>query len=251
MGLISGDCKNCGAKLSFDDSKKKGFCSHCGTEFIVQDTVNQTVQNITIGSAVLQQKEETYAESVLKKARLAMEKCEYGQAREHLRPLLQSDPNNKEAQALLDSIVNLKYTVLGKEVLLTKIEPFNQTFIFAAAKKLGLHNPKIKQTFFAVATMKDFLDTLQKDVVKDYNKFLKESVEQFLYKILEIKSPSNVEIVFTKFLFDIWAKSGFVAAENKYKKSPETLMEQAEMRQMYENELKELKKDKIWRKMLR
>ena len=251
MDLISGDCKNCGAKIKFESNMKKGFCSHCGTEFIVQEAVNQTVQNINIQNAVLQSKEETYSESLLRQTRLAMQKHEYGQAREHLRLLLQAEPNNKEAQGLRDLIANIKYTILGNEVLLSKVEPVNQTFVYTAAKLLNLSNPQVKKSFFAVDTIQEFLLSQPKGNVKKYNEFQKETVEKFLRDTLQKKSPSNIEVVFTKLLFDAWAKSGCVAAVNKYNKRPEDLVGQHEFKQIYESELKELKKDKLWRSLLK
>lgn len=42
MALVATRCSQCGANITVDDSKEKGICEFCGTEFITQKTVNHT-----------------------------------------------------------------------------------------------------------------------------------------------------------------------------------------------------------------
>lgn len=39
MEIVAAICTQCGGKIQVDTSKEKMFCTHCGTEFIVQETL--------------------------------------------------------------------------------------------------------------------------------------------------------------------------------------------------------------------
>lgn len=45
MAMVAAKCTMCGSSIKVDDSKEKGVCEHCGTEFITEKVINVT--NIT------------------------------------------------------------------------------------------------------------------------------------------------------------------------------------------------------------
>lgn len=45
MAMVAAKCTMCGSSIKVDDSKEKGICEHCGTEFITEKVINVT--NIT------------------------------------------------------------------------------------------------------------------------------------------------------------------------------------------------------------
>jgi len=47
MALIETKCTNCGASINVDNGKEYGFCTYCGTKFIVEKTINNTYNNVT------------------------------------------------------------------------------------------------------------------------------------------------------------------------------------------------------------
>lgn len=46
---MSGKCPNCGGQIKFNTSNKTGYCSHCDSEFLVEEAV--TVNNINIDNS--------------------------------------------------------------------------------------------------------------------------------------------------------------------------------------------------------
>lgn len=52
MGFISTKCSNCGAKIEIDETIEKGICPYCGVEYVMEKTVNNTVNNMKIENAV-------------------------------------------------------------------------------------------------------------------------------------------------------------------------------------------------------
>ena len=59
MKLVPAICNQCGGKIKIDTSKEKMYCVHCGTEFVVQDTLhlNEVIKK-TIEVAHFKVKEE-------------------------------------------------------------------------------------------------------------------------------------------------------------------------------------------------
>jgi len=45
MAMVAAKCTMCGSSIKVDDTKEKGICEHCGTEFITEKVINVT--NIT------------------------------------------------------------------------------------------------------------------------------------------------------------------------------------------------------------
>lgn len=58
MSIVAAKCSECGAPLEVNDARKEGFCPFCGTKYVTQDVIQNTVNNnyVTqnIGSAVFQ-----------------------------------------------------------------------------------------------------------------------------------------------------------------------------------------------------
>lgn len=58
MSIVAAKCTACGAPLEVNDARKEGFCPFCGTKYVTQDVIQNTVNNnyVTqnIGSAVFQ-----------------------------------------------------------------------------------------------------------------------------------------------------------------------------------------------------
>lgn len=107
MGLVVGKCLNCAGKIEFNESMKKGFCMHCGTEFIaeqvINNIVNNTTQNINIANAVIQMG--ATEQSLLLRAKQFMREHQTSSAKEYANKVLDINPDNQEAK----DIVNLSF----------------------------------------------------------------------------------------------------------------------------------------------
>ena len=58
MGLTAAKCSGCGASIQVDDSRREGYCPFCGTKYVTQDIIHNTVNNSyvtnNIGTAIVQ-----------------------------------------------------------------------------------------------------------------------------------------------------------------------------------------------------
>lgn len=58
MAMVAAKCTECGAPIEVNDARKEGYCPFCGTKYITQDIIQNTVNNnyVTnnIGTAVIQ-----------------------------------------------------------------------------------------------------------------------------------------------------------------------------------------------------
>ena len=56
MSLVEGKCRQCGAGIEFDSSKKTGVCPHCGTKYLTKDVIINNYSNYTLSKNTCQQK---------------------------------------------------------------------------------------------------------------------------------------------------------------------------------------------------
>jgi len=101
--MIKGTCTSCSGQIEFGESVKKGFCLHCGTQFITEDVVNNfnTINNIKIENAVIQSGPSE--QNLLKRAKEFYTKGEFDMASVYADKVLDLNSENKEAQQILDT----------------------------------------------------------------------------------------------------------------------------------------------------
>ncbi len=46
MALVALKCPHCGGDIQLDSDKEFGFCMHCGTKIMIQETVNRMSKSI-------------------------------------------------------------------------------------------------------------------------------------------------------------------------------------------------------------
>ena len=58
MAMTAAKCSACGAPIEVNDARREGYCSFCGTKYIAQDIIQNTVNNSyvvnNIGTAIVQ-----------------------------------------------------------------------------------------------------------------------------------------------------------------------------------------------------
>ena len=52
MSLVEGKCRQCGAGIEFDSSKKTGVCPHCGTKYLTKDVIINNYSNYTYNESI-------------------------------------------------------------------------------------------------------------------------------------------------------------------------------------------------------
>lgn len=95
MPLIPAKCTQCGANIEVDNTKEAGICTHCGTAFVTEKTINNyntyVTQNVTKN---IYGKEKTEAEEHVRNADAFIKMGEYGQAEEQLNLAVKSNPSD-------------------------------------------------------------------------------------------------------------------------------------------------------------
>ncbi len=137
MGLIKLNCSNCGAELQFDENQKIGYCSHCGTKHVLEDVKNTTINNVTnnvsneykIGNAAIINNNQSgpTEHTYILRAKKFIEKDCYTDAEEYLNKALDINPENEEAQTMLDNL----YSFWGRAVPKDVINKITSEFKFA------------------------------------------------------------------------------------------------------------------------
>ena len=110
MGLIAGKCTNCGAKVEFDESMKKGFCMHCGTPFIAEQIVQNNTQNIQITNAVFTGTHT--ADNYVERAKQHQKENDMAKAVEYANKALDINANHEDAKKILD----MQFDICGKTI---------------------------------------------------------------------------------------------------------------------------------------
>lgn len=58
MAMVAAKCSECGASIEVNDARREGYCPFCGTKYVTQDIIQNTINNnyVTnnIGTAVIQ-----------------------------------------------------------------------------------------------------------------------------------------------------------------------------------------------------
>lgn len=58
MAMVAAKCSECGASIEVNDSRREGYCPFCGTKYVTQDIIQNTINNnyVTnnIGTAIIQ-----------------------------------------------------------------------------------------------------------------------------------------------------------------------------------------------------
>ena len=100
MALKPAICTQCGAKIEVDDTHESGVCSQCGTEFVTETVIQQSVNNVNIENAtIVQQGFNPYFEEVDKCISL-LKDCKYAKLETELTALIDAYPHKAMARLL-------------------------------------------------------------------------------------------------------------------------------------------------------
>jgi len=100
MALKPAICTQCGAKIEVDDTHEFGVCNRCGTEFVTETVIQQSVNNVNIENAtIVQQGFNPYFESVDKCISLRND-CKYSKLESELIVLIDAYPHKAMARLL-------------------------------------------------------------------------------------------------------------------------------------------------------
>ena len=100
MALKPAICTQCGAKIEVDDTHEFGVCNQCGTEFVTETVIQQSVNNVNIENAtIVQQGFNPYFETVDKCISL-MNDSKYSKLEAELTVLIDAYPHKAMARLL-------------------------------------------------------------------------------------------------------------------------------------------------------
>ncbi|MDR2202479.1 MAG: leucine-rich repeat protein [Clostridiales bacterium] len=114
MAVITLICKQCGGQISLDDSKRFGFCSHCGTKILLQDEINNitysTQQNIT---KIIHGREKTEAEEFIRNGDIFLTLGETEKAAGAYKKAVEANPGDWRVWFSLVRFYTKNFTDLG------------------------------------------------------------------------------------------------------------------------------------------
>lgn len=113
MGLIAAKCPNCGADITINKDKDAGICPHCGTAFVTEKVIKQTLvsnttniekqTNIYYGASNFE-KEKSQCEVLL----MLLRSEDFANIKERALKVLDINPTNSFAQMLYHSNFNVE-----------------------------------------------------------------------------------------------------------------------------------------------
>ncbi len=100
MALKPAICTQCGAKIEVDDTHEFGVCNQCGTEFVTETVIQQSVNNVNIENAtIVQEGFNPYFDSVDKCISLRND-SKYSKLEAELTVLIDAYPHKAMARLL-------------------------------------------------------------------------------------------------------------------------------------------------------
>ena len=178
MAIIKIECTSCGGRIEFDDSRDKGFCMFCGAQFF-KEQVMPSVQS-----------EQTSTDANLAvRARALYNEKDYRGAIGFAQKALEQNPNNKDAQNILNSI----FLISGKFRTVEEIREIDKLVFerFALIKNNPFPNFKL------------FLSQDEKQLNKAYKQKLTENKNKICLSIGTFYMPD------VKLVIDVVATGGW------------------------------------------
>lgn len=113
MAIVKIVCTSCGGKIDFDDSRDKGFCMFCGTAFLREQVIAPPVAVSPTTTVVIEGGTSDANLAVRANAMLADKN--YRGAIDTANRALEINPNNTEAQSVLNSIYLVAGDLIGQQ----------------------------------------------------------------------------------------------------------------------------------------
>ena len=201
MPLTQAKCMNCGAKLKVFTENKVGICENCGSEFLVEDVINNYNTNISANNINIEKAEIVSAniKSLEKQMQRYINEYDFLKAYEYANKILDNDSENKLANNFLNSYYNIYdvkvslKTIIEIENMIKNKDDENiiiSRLMSVLFKNYSTTKPYIKKNICIKVTSTWMCENIGVVLKKYCNKKLSESIK------LENKSVNRIITLF-------------------------------------------------------
>ena len=117
MALVAAVCPNCGGKINVDDTKEAGICESCGTPFVTEKVIHQSVTNNNFAGATVNMtlavNEQRQFENAMQMAMDAYNAGNEEECKSFCNQALSINPKSPDAKALKGAAVLIAFSLRG------------------------------------------------------------------------------------------------------------------------------------------